>query len=66
MSWFNKKYLPISDKVLRKLSELYFPFFFQVSSQWTLPYVICDIYMTMDVICSTASIFNLVAISLDR
>ena len=27
MSWFNKKYLPISDKVLRKLSELYFPFF---------------------------------------
>ena len=38
----------------------------QVSHQWHLPYVICDLYMTIDVICSTASIFNLVAISVDR
>ena len=38
----------------------------QVSHQWHLPYVICELYMTIDVICSTASIFNLVAISVDR
>ena len=40
--------------------------FLQVSHQWHLPYVICELYMTIDVICSTASIFNLVAISVDR
>lgn len=33
---------------------------------WTLPFVLCDLYIAMDVICSTASIFNLVAISIDR
>ncbi len=41
-------------------------FVFQVSNQWYLPYIICDVYMAADVICSTASIFNLVAISVDR
>ncbi len=33
---------------------------------WTLPFVLCDAYIAMDVVCSTASIFNLVAISIDR
>ena len=33
---------------------------------WTLPFFLCDVYIAMDVICSTASIFNLVAISMDR
>ena len=33
---------------------------------WTLPFVLCDVYIAMDVVCSTASIFNLVAISIDR
>ena len=34
--------------------------------KWTLPFFLCDVYIAMDVICSTASIFNLVAISMDR
>ncbi|XP_036227812.2 dopamine D2-like receptor isoform X2 [Bactrocera oleae] len=33
---------------------------------WNLPAFICDFYVAMDVICSTSSIFNLVAISIDR
>lgn len=38
----------------------------QVNGAWTLPNVVCDFYIAMDVICSTSSIFNLVAISIDR
>ena len=33
---------------------------------WYLPDEVCDFYLAMDVICSTSSIFNLVAISCDR
>ncbi|XP_075977233.1 dopamine D2-like receptor isoform X1 [Anticarsia gemmatalis] len=33
---------------------------------WGLPAVACDCYIAIDVICSTSSIFNLVAISVDR
>ncbi|XP_031626590.1 dopamine D2-like receptor isoform X2 [Contarinia nasturtii] len=33
---------------------------------WALPNFVCDFYIAMDVICSTSSIFNLVAISIDR
>ncbi|XP_053633231.1 dopamine D2-like receptor isoform X2 [Cherax quadricarinatus] len=33
---------------------------------WGLGPIICDLYITMDVVCSTSSIFNLVAISIDR
>ena len=33
---------------------------------WELPFLMCDIYISLDVICSTASILNLVAISFDR
>ncbi|XP_050550050.1 dopamine D2-like receptor isoform X2 [Spodoptera frugiperda] len=33
---------------------------------WGLPPVVCDCYIAIDVICSTSSIFNLVAISVDR
>ncbi|KAJ2951695.1 hypothetical protein O0L34_g13857 [Tuta absoluta] len=33
---------------------------------WGLPAVVCDCYIAMDVTCSTSSIFNLVAISVDR
>ena len=40
--------------------------FFKVYGIWTLPFFLCDVYIAMDVICSTASIFNLVAISVDR
>ena len=42
------------------------PLLFQVYDLWTLPFFLCDVYIAMDVICSTASIFNLVAISMDR
>ncbi|EGK97179.1 AGAP004453-PC [Anopheles gambiae str. PEST] len=38
----------------------------QVNGAWTLPNFACDFYIAMDVICSTSSIFNLVAISIDR
>ena len=34
--------------------------------EWNLPYAVCDFYLAMDVVCSTSSIFNLVAISVDR
>ncbi|CAO1404754.1 unnamed protein product [Diamesa tonsa] len=37
-----------------------------VNGAWSLPNVVCDFYIAMDVICSTSSIFNLVAISIDR
>ncbi|XP_048483405.1 dopamine D2-like receptor [Plutella xylostella] len=33
---------------------------------WGLPALVCDCYIAMDVTCSTSSIFNLVAISVDR
>ena len=33
---------------------------------WNLPFSLCDFYLAMDVVCSTSSIFHLVAISLDR
>ncbi|XP_055691785.1 dopamine D2-like receptor isoform X2 [Lutzomyia longipalpis] len=37
-----------------------------VNGTWSLPSFVCDFYIAMDVICSTSSIFNLVAISIDR
>ena len=43
-----------------------FSFSSQVNVEWGLPAVVCDFYIAMDVTCSTSSIFNLVAISIDR
>ncbi|XP_017881762.1 dopamine D2-like receptor isoform X2 [Ceratina calcarata] len=37
-----------------------------VNGSWSLPGFFCDFYIAMDVTCSTSSIFNLVAISIDR
>ncbi|XP_033611256.1 dopamine D2-like receptor isoform X2 [Cryptotermes secundus] len=37
-----------------------------VNGTWGLPSFVCDFYIAMDVTCSTSSIFNLVAISIDR
>ncbi|XP_071441635.1 dopamine D2-like receptor [Hetaerina americana] len=37
-----------------------------VNGTWGLPTFVCDFYIAMDVTCSTSSIFNLVAISIDR
>ncbi|KAG8249236.1 dopamine neurotransmitter receptor activity, coupled via Gi/Go [Homalodisca vitripennis] len=37
-----------------------------VNGDWGLPPFVCDFYIAMDVTCSTSSIFNLVAISIDR
>ncbi|GIY87826.1 dopamine D2-like receptor [Caerostris darwini] len=38
----------------------------QVNGDWELSDTLCDFYIAVDVTCSTASIFNLVAISIDR
>ncbi|XP_054719158.1 dopamine D2-like receptor, partial [Uloborus diversus] len=38
----------------------------QVNVDWELSETLCDFYIALDVTCSTASIFNLVAISIDR
>ncbi|XP_054264647.1 dopamine D2-like receptor [Macrosteles quadrilineatus] len=43
-----------------------FAVYFQVNGEWGLPAFACDFYIAMDVTCSTSSIFNLVAISIDR
>ncbi|XP_055940221.1 dopamine D2-like receptor isoform X1 [Argiope bruennichi] len=37
-----------------------------VNGDWELSDTLCDFYIAVDVTCSTASIFNLVAISIDR
>ncbi|KAG8180288.1 hypothetical protein JTE90_013541 [Oedothorax gibbosus] len=37
-----------------------------VNVNWELSNTVCDFYIAVDVTCSTASIFNLVAISIDR
>ncbi|XP_059483114.1 dopamine D2-like receptor isoform X2 [Neocloeon triangulifer] len=37
-----------------------------VNGTWGLPTFVCDLYIAMDVTCSTSSIFNLVSISIDR
>ncbi|OQR76146.1 dopamine D2 receptor-like, partial [Tropilaelaps mercedesae] len=37
-----------------------------VNVRWELSDTLCDLYIAIDVTCSTASIFNLVAISIDR
>nr|XP_042899805.1 dopamine D2-like receptor [Parasteatoda tepidariorum] len=37
-----------------------------VNVDWELSDTLCDFYIAVDVTCSTASIFNLVAISIDR
>ncbi|XP_044010065.1 dopamine D2-like receptor, partial [Aphidius gifuensis] len=37
-----------------------------VNGTWSLPEFVCDFYIAVDVTCSTSSIFNLVAISIDR
>ncbi|XP_052124471.1 dopamine D2-like receptor [Frankliniella occidentalis] len=43
-----------------------FAIYFLVNGTWSLPGFVCDFYIAMDVTCSTSSIFNLVAISIDR
>ncbi|XP_066264916.1 D(4) dopamine receptor-like [Branchiostoma lanceolatum] len=40
--------------------------YFEVMRMWTLGFGMCDVFVTFDVMLCTASIFNLVAISLDR
>ncbi|KAL0878787.1 hypothetical protein ABMA27_003817 [Loxostege sticticalis] len=43
-----------------------FGVYYLFNAVWGLPAVVCDCYIAMDVTCSTSSIFNLVAISVDR
>ncbi|KFW63721.1 5-hydroxytryptamine receptor 1A, partial [Pygoscelis adeliae] len=39
---------------------------YQVLNKWTLGQVICDIFISLDVLCCTSSILHLCAIALDR
>lgn len=41
-------------------------FYLQVSQQWFMRAEVCDMWVSMDVLCCTASILHLVAISVDR
>ncbi|XP_075976867.1 dopamine D2-like receptor [Anticarsia gemmatalis] len=43
-----------------------FGVYYLVNGSWGLPAFVCDVYIAMDVTSSTSSIFNLVAISVDR
>ncbi|XP_013161983.1 PREDICTED: dopamine D2-like receptor [Papilio xuthus] len=43
-----------------------FGVYYLFNGSWGLPAFVCDSYIAMDVTCSTSSIFNLVAISVDR
>ncbi|XP_034832728.1 dopamine D2-like receptor [Maniola hyperantus] len=43
-----------------------FGVYYLFNGVWGLPPVVCDCYIAIDVTCSTSSIFNLVAISVDR
>ncbi|VVD00270.1 unnamed protein product [Leptidea sinapis] len=43
-----------------------FGVYYLLNGVWSLPPVVCDCYIAIDVTCSTSSIFNLVAISVDR
>ncbi|CAG5043369.1 unnamed protein product [Parnassius apollo] len=43
-----------------------FGVYYLLNGEWCLPAFVCDCYIAMDVTCSTSSIFNLVAISVDR
>ena len=46
--------------------ECYYIFIFQISKVWFLRSEICDMWVSFDVLCCTASILHLVAISIDR
>lgn len=59
LTWYKKKSVV-------KFKMFFYNILFQVNGAWSLPNVVCDFYIAMDVICSTSSIFNLVAISIDR
>ncbi|KAL0829115.1 hypothetical protein ABMA28_003969 [Loxostege sticticalis] len=54
---------------IKKISEhkkQVYNYLFSVHGSWGLPAFVCDVYIAMDVTSSTSSIFNLVAISVDR
>ncbi|XP_060854847.1 dopamine D2-like receptor [Rhopalosiphum padi] len=57
--------LALAD-LLVALVVMPFAVYVLVNGKWGLPPFVCDFYIAMDVICSTSSIFNLVAISIDR
>ncbi|KAK2706405.1 dopamine D2-like receptor [Artemia franciscana] len=57
--------LAVAD-CLVAIAAMPFNVYVLVNGDWELPTIICDFYIAMDVICSTSSIFNLVAISIDR
>ena len=44
----------------------FFPFFFQISKEWTFGSQLCEMWTMSDVLCCTASILHLLAIAVDR
>ncbi|GMT35454.1 hypothetical protein PFISCL1PPCAC_26751, partial [Pristionchus fissidentatus] len=57
--------LAVSD-LLVAIFVMSFGIYFQINNAWGLGQVACNVYLASDVMCSTASILNLLAISLDR
>lgn len=57
--------LAVADLLVASL-VMPFAVYYLLSSYWELGPIVCDLYISTDVVCSTSSIFNLVAISIDR
>ncbi|GAB6024268.1 hypothetical protein CHUAL_008961 [Chamberlinius hualienensis] len=57
--------LAVADLLVAAL-VMPFAVYVMVNVDWELSPTLCDFYIAMDVACSTSSIFNLVAISIDR
>ncbi|KAK8388201.1 hypothetical protein O3P69_020232 [Scylla paramamosain] len=57
--------LAVADLLLASF-VMPFAVYYLLCGYWGLGPFVCDVYVAMDVVCSTSSIFNLVAISIDR
>nr|AOG14374.1 dopamine receptor subtype alpha-2R [Cancer borealis] len=57
--------LAVADLLLASF-VMPFAVYYLMCGYWGLGPFVCDVYVAMDVVCSTSSIFNLVAISIDR
>lgn len=58
--------LAVSDMLIGVFVMSFAVYFEWTDFQWNLGAALCNFYLAIDVSCSTASILNLVAISLDR
>lgn len=58
--------LALADLLLASIVMPFAVYYLLMCGYWGLGPIVCDLYIAMDVVCSTSSIFNLVAISIDR